>query len=125
MYVRLRTDGPESKADSGGGTCGDSALSFNTFRIVRIFAIVLAMAGIGNAIFYVYQNNQARDVFMQQIPCPSTGNVDSSCAGWVVGHIIPLCSGGSEEPDNMQWQTVTEENAKAKQERRSCFPRFR
>jgi len=32
--------------------------------------------------------------------------------GHVVDHIIPLKRGGLDEPNNMQWQTVTDAKAK-------------
>jgi len=40
--------------------------------------------------------------------------------GYVVDHIKPLACGGSDSPDNMQWQTVAEAKAKDKTERIGC-----
>jgi hypothetical protein len=35
-----------------------------------------------------------------------------SCHGFVVDHIKALKHGGTDTPDNMQWQTVAEARAK-------------
>jgi len=40
--------------------------------------------------------------------------------GYVVDHIKPLACGGADEPSNMQWQIVTEAEAKDKWERSGC-----
>jgi len=40
--------------------------------------------------------------------------------GYVVDHIKPLVCGGSDDPSNMQWQTVAEAKAKDKTERIGC-----
>jgi len=40
--------------------------------------------------------------------------------GYVVDHIIPLACGGSDTPNNMQWQTIEEGKAKDKWERKHC-----
>lgn len=34
------------------------------------------------------------------------------CPGYVVDHIVPLMRGGTDSPENMQWQTRAEANAK-------------
>jgi hypothetical protein len=41
-------------------------------------------------------------------------------SGYVVDHIKPLACGGSDAPDNMQWQTIEEAKAKDKTERIGC-----
>jgi len=39
----------------------------------------------------------------------------------VKDHRIALCAGGSDHPDNLQWQTVVEAKAKDREERRDCM----
>jgi len=55
-------------------------------------------------------------------PCPATGLPRGLCKGYVVDRIIPVVCGGSEAPDNMQWQTLAEARAKDKWERIGCRP---
>jgi hypothetical protein len=40
--------------------------------------------------------------------------------GYVVDHIIPLCAGAPDDPENMQWQKVVEAKRKDKFERDLC-----
>lgn len=40
--------------------------------------------------------------------------------GHVVDHIIPLCAGGPDTPENMQWQTIAAAKKKDVLERREC-----
>lgn len=35
-------------------------------------------------------------------------------------HIVPLCAGGADDPNNMQWQTKQAALAKDKEEWRTC-----
>jgi 5-methylcytosine-specific restriction endonuclease McrA len=49
--------------------------------------------------------------FVTTHPCPATG-APCLCPGYVVDHIVPLYRGGSDAPENMQWQNVEEARAK-------------
>lgn len=40
--------------------------------------------------------------------------------GYQVDHIIPLCAGGQDVPDNMQLLTILEHREKTKQDIRRC-----
>lgn len=60
----------------------------------------------------IVRSEAARDEFMREHPCPSTGRTSGPCPGYVVDHIRALKHGGADTPSNMQWQTV--EAAKAK-----------
>jgi hypothetical protein len=79
--------------------------------------LFLLIAGTYNALFHMFQVHGARNTFMQRSPCPSTGRAHGSCPGWVIAYETPLCSGGSEEADNMLWQSIAEADAKARQQR--------
>lgn len=62
----------------------------------------------------------AKYQFQKDHPCPATGQVARPCPGHVVDHIIPLCAGGADRPENMQWQQLAESKIKDRQERQAC-----
>jgi hypothetical protein len=53
--------------------------------------------------------------FRKANPCPATGKIAGACPGWIVDHRTPLCAGGADHPDNMQW--ITREQAREKDPR--------
>ena len=63
---------------------------------------------------------KAKAEFKHQNPCPATGALKGSCPGYVVDDIEPLCAGGADTPDNMQWQSIEDGKRKDKHERRLC-----
>ena len=40
--------------------------------------------------------------------------------GYVIDHIRPLACGGTDDPSNMQWQTIADAKAKDRVERKGC-----
>lgn len=54
--------------------------------------------------------------------CPSTGlmDPDAPCPGHVVDHKEPLCAGGADTPQNMQYQEYQQSLLKDVWERRVC-----
>lgn len=58
--------------------------------------------------------------FARVHPCPSTGLRITSCRGYVIDHIVPLCAGGADKPSNMQWQEYRQSLVKDRWERRLC-----
>ena len=58
--------------------------------------------------------------FRASAPCPATGRVRGKCKGWQVDHIVPLCAGGPDTPQNMQWLAVEDHKAKTRQDIRYC-----
>ena len=58
--------------------------------------------------------------FKRGHPCPATGETRGKCPGWVVDHIVPLCAGGADDPNNMQWQELAASKVKDKEEWRTC-----
>jgi hypothetical protein len=58
------------------------------------------------------RSTRAKDVFMREHPCPSTGKTSGPCPGYVIDHVVPLKRGGADDPSNMQWQTTSESKAK-------------
>jgi hypothetical protein len=67
-----------------------------------------------------HRSSETRREFQRQHPCPSTGKTSGPCAGYVKGHIVPLACGGTDSPNNMQWQTVAAAKAKDRVERKGC-----
>lgn len=58
--------------------------------------------------------------FKRQTPCPATGKPELRCPGYQVDHANPLCAGGSDTRDNMQWLTVEEHRMKTRSDLRMC-----
>lgn len=84
-------------------------------------AILLTMGGPTEA-----KPDRSRSVvraFMKANPCPANGATRGTCPGYVVDHIQPLCAGGADVVENMQWQTVSEAKEKDRLERQHCRAR--
>ncbi len=67
-----------------------------------------------------HRSHAAKAAFARMNPCPATGLSVPSCPGYVIDHIVPLCAGGSDTPDNMQWQEYEASLVKDNEERRQC-----
>lgn len=55
----------------------------------------------------IKRSTAARAAFVRTWPCPATGEVTGSCAGWQIDHTIPLANGGCDRQVNMQWLPVS------------------
>lgn len=66
------------------------------------------------------RSQQAKAEFKHMVPCPMNGNTRGSCPGYEIDHIKPLCAGGSDTADNMQWLTVTSHRRKTKDDLKTC-----
>jgi hypothetical protein len=60
----------------------------------------------------IRRSSSARHAFQELHPCPATGSTAGPCPGYVVDHVVPLKHGGTDSPENMQWQTRDEAKAK-------------
>lgn len=58
--------------------------------------------------------------FKRQNPCPATGKRSGACPGHQVDHANPLCAGGADHRDNMQWLTIEEHRMKTRSDVRMC-----
>lgn len=70
------------------------------------------VAAVSPALAKTARSHAATREFQLEHPCPSTGKTTGSCPGYVKDHIVPLCKGGPDTPENMQWQTIAEGKAK-------------
>jgi len=66
------------------------------------------------------RNSEVLREFQRQTPCPATGNTKGKCPGWQIDHIEPLCAGGVDRVDNLQWLTVQEHKWKTRTDVRVC-----
>lgn len=71
------------------------------------------------------RSQSTRQSFVRTAPCPATGLPKMPCPGYIIDHVVPLCAGGKDQPDNMQWQTVEAAKLKDRVERRMCNPKDR
>lgn len=63
--------------------------------------------------------SQVRE-FRAEKPCPSTGLYRGRCFGYEVDHRTPLCAGGEDRPENMQWLSKDDHKKKTKKDVRHC-----
>lgn len=67
-----------------------------------------------------HRSRAVRAEFMRQAPCPSTGATRGACPGYQVDHRTPLCIGGADRVDNLQWLSVEAHRAKTRSDVRLC-----
>lgn len=85
------------------------------------FALALAallLPGLAHA--RIHRSHAAITAFKTGHPCPATGARRGPCPGWQIDHAIPLKCGGADDPDNMQWLTVSDHAAKTAREAHLC-----
>jgi len=58
--------------------------------------------------------------FKRENPCPSTGLRRGACPGWQIDHADPICAGGPDRRENMQWLTTQEHHWKTRSDVRMC-----
>ena len=58
--------------------------------------------------------------FRNEYPCPATGLKRGACPGWDVDHVIALCAGGADRPENMQWITREDHRFKTMVDVKEC-----
>lgn len=58
--------------------------------------------------------------FRAENPCPSTGRTRGACPGYHVDHVTPLCAGGADRPENMQWITKEDHRFKTLVDVKEC-----
>lgn len=66
------------------------------------------------------RSRAVRAQFMREHPCPSTGKTRGACAGYQVDHRTPLCIGGADRTENLQWLSIAAHKDKTKSDVRLC-----
>lgn len=79
-----------------------------------IVALMLALFSCAQAESKTYRSRAQVDRFLRQ------HGVERTPPGYQVDHIIPLCAGGEDAPENMQLLTVEEHKRKTKVDRWLC-----
>lgn len=86
----------------------------------RAIFLIAACALSTQANAKIHRSKAALRAFVNLQACPATGLHRLPCRGYIIDHIQALACGGSDTPDNMQWQTKNDAKAKDKWERRGC-----
>lgn len=81
-----------------------------------LLALLLVCAAIDAA----PRSRAMRAEFQRTNPCPANGNTRGPCPGWQADHILPLCAGGADRADQLQWLTVAEHAAKTRSDVAFC-----
>lgn len=61
-----------------------------------------------------------RHAFVKVNPCPATGRTRLPCPGYQIDHVAPLCAGGADRRDNMQWLSIADHKAKTRMDVKAC-----
>lgn len=95
------------------------ALRLQAHLAIGIAAAVLLTA----ACAAPYRHHGMRTAYYRANPCPATGKTSGTCPGYQIDHIKPLCGGGPDRPDNMQWLSVEAHKEKTRADIASCRAR--
>jgi 5-methylcytosine-specific restriction endonuclease McrA len=60
------------------------------------------------------RDRNAPAAFQREFPCPSTGKTTGACPGWERDHVVPLCRGGSDTVQNLQWLKTEQHKLKTR-----------
>lgn len=88
-------------------------------RFLLVGLMVFALSGV-EAHAKAPRSAGAKREFVRAYPCPATGVRSTSCAGYVIDHVVPLCAGGLDVAANMQWQAIKSAKAKDREEAALC-----
>lgn len=85
-------------------------------NIARAAIIAVLLAGC----CHQKRSQAMRAVFVATHPCPSPEGTKTACPGYQVDHIIAICAGGRDAPENMQWLTVAAHKEKTRSDVQTC-----
>lgn len=66
------------------------------------------------------RDTRQRAEFYRSNPCPDNGRTRGPCPGFEVDHVVSLCKGGTDTPDNMQWLPVAAHRMKTAGDVKAC-----
>lgn len=84
----------------------------------RLVLVLLLACSVSVA--QIQRSAAAVRAFRSVNPCPSTGLVRGACRGWQIDHAKPLCAGGLDTPENMQWISEADHRWKTFVDVREC-----
>lgn len=85
-------------------------------------AVTLALACLGAAACAQPAQRSAAVMaeFKRLHPCPATGAPRGACPGYEVDHVQPLCAGGPDAVDNLQWLAIDAHRDKTRRDMAAC-----
>ena len=90
------------------------------WRSMLRLACVVLLAGASISEARTERDRAQVRAFRAENACPATGRTRGACPGWHVDHVIALCAGGPDRPDNMQWITREDHRFKTLVDVREC-----
>ena len=66
------------------------------------------------------RNRSELAAFKREKPCPANNRTRGPCPGYQVDHPDPICAGGADSRENMQWLTTQEHRWKTRSDVRLC-----
>jgi hypothetical protein len=91
--------------------------SVHAWVVASVLALLL---GVGVAEARIPRSSSAVAAFKRANPCPLNGAKRGACPGYEVDHVEPLCIGGPDTPENMQWLTHLEHRQKTRRDVLRC-----
>lgn len=90
-------------------------------RLAMILAVAGTIAAAAESADAATRRSMSeRAAFQRENACPITGRHRGACPGWEIDHVRPLCAGGPDRRENMQWLDVPRHREKSKADRRLC-----
>lgn len=77
-------------------------------------AVVAGMLLAADAHARIPRSSAVVSEFKRLNPCPLNGASRGPCPGHQVDHIVPLCAGGADHVDNLQWLTLQQHRDKTR-----------
>lgn len=86
----------------------------------RLLDVGLLLALLAPTALALPRSSAVKAEFRKANPCPATGRTRGPCDGWQIDHMHPLCAGGIDHPDNLNWIRVEDHKRKTRQDVREC-----